>query len=178
VRQPQDWRMGDSRPRVTAGGIVGPSESSQHAFSCSSRPRVAGAPLLRAHSNDPPSTRSAADGSTATPLQQRPCGAATDSPSRGQRTRAREKGGVIAKLFIIGALIAALAIPAAASAHRAPARHARIKALCPQSVVFLPGRDYAVCGGRFWIRDPETGQTVQVSFWRLQHRFDPSSDRP
>ena len=82
------------------------------------------------------------------------------------------------KLATIAALAAALAAPASAvGAHKA-LHHARAKALCPQSVIFQPGRDFAVCGGRFWIRDPQTGQVVQVSFWQLQHRDDPSDNRP
>ena len=82
------------------------------------------------------------------------------------------------KLATIAALVAALAAPTSAVAvHKAAARHARPLALCPQSVIFPPGRDYAVCGGRFWIRDAQTGKIVPVSFWRLQHRFDPP-DRP
>ena len=84
------------------------------------------------------------------------------------------------KLATIAAVVAALAAPAAAAAgHKPTARHARVQALCPQSAVFLSGRDYAVCGGRFWIRDPQTGQVVSVPFWRLQHRNDPPGlDRP
>jgi hypothetical protein len=43
------------------------------------------------------------------------------------------------KLAITGALIAALAAPAGASAQRARTAHqARAQAFCPQSVVFLP----------------------------------------
>ncbi|HEY6835145.1 MAG TPA: hypothetical protein VI142_01635 [Gaiellaceae bacterium] len=83
------------------------------------------------------------------------------------------------KLATIAALVAALAAPASAlGAHKAGAYHARAKSLCPQSVIFPPGRDFAVCGGRFWIRDPQTGRIEQVSFWQLQHRFDPSDNRP
>ena len=35
-----------------------------------------------------------------------------------------------------------------------------------------------MCDGKFWIRDPETGKVVAVSFWRLQHLNDPNPDRP
>src|SRR5262249_51489058 len=91
----------------------------------------------------------------------------------GRRTTEPAKGGVMSKLFIIGALVAALAGPASAAGHRSPARHPRGKVLCPQSVIFLPGRAFATCGGRFWIRDPQTGQIVSVPFWRLQHLNDP-----
>jgi hypothetical protein len=83
------------------------------------------------------------------------------------------------KLATIAAVVAALAAaPGAAAGHKAPQRHARAKALCPQSAVFLSGRDYAVCGGRFWIRDPQTGQVVSVPFWRLQRLNDPNGDLP
>jgi hypothetical protein len=82
------------------------------------------------------------------------------------------------KLATIGALIAALAIPASAAGQRAHLVRARAQTLCPQTVVFPPGRDYAVCGGRFWIRDPQTGRVMSVSFWRLQHRNYPPDDLP
>jgi hypothetical protein len=84
------------------------------------------------------------------------------------------------KLVVIGALVAALAASAAnAAGQKAHMHRARAQALCPQSVIFRPDRAYAVCGGRFWIRDPQTGQIEQVSFWRLQHLNDPPGlDRP
>lgn len=84
------------------------------------------------------------------------------------------------KLFIIGALIAALAAPASGAGSGKTGRPIRAQALCPQSAVLLPGRDYMICGGRFWIRAPQTGQLVPVSFWRLQHLNDPADgpDRP
>jgi hypothetical protein len=81
------------------------------------------------------------------------------------------------KLATIGALIAALAIPASAAGQRAHLVRARAQALCPQTVVFPPGRDYAICGGRFWIRDAN-GKIVPVTFWQLQHRNEPPDNRP
>lgn len=82
------------------------------------------------------------------------------------------------KLATVGALVAAVAIPASAAGQGAPAAHARAQALCPQ-VVFLPGRSYGFCGGRFWIRDSRTGKAVPASFWRLQHLSDPQlADQP
>jgi hypothetical protein len=63
------------------------------------------------------------------------------------------------KLVIIGALIAALATSAAnAAGQKASMHRARAQALCPQGVILRPDRAYAFCGGRFWIRDPQTGQ--------------------
>jgi hypothetical protein len=82
------------------------------------------------------------------------------------------------KLAMIGALIAVLSAPASAVGQRAHLVRARAQVLCPQAAIIPPGRDYAVCGGRFWIRDPQTGKIVSVSFWRLQHRNDPGDDRP
>ena len=81
------------------------------------------------------------------------------------------------KLVTIGILVAALAGPASAAGRGGVVRHARVQALCPQSVIFPPGRDYAICGGRFWIRDAN-GKIVPVSFWRLQHRNDPPDNLP
>jgi hypothetical protein len=54
---------------------------------------------------------------------------------------------------------------------------ARAQIACPQSVVILRGRGYGLCGGSFWIRNPETGQVKAVPFWRLQHQNDRTDDR-
>jgi hypothetical protein len=82
------------------------------------------------------------------------------------------------KLAIIGALIAALAAPAGAAALGARARPARVLIACPQTVVILPGRGYGVCGHRFWLRDPHTGQVKAIPFWRLQRLNDHREDQP
>jgi hypothetical protein len=82
------------------------------------------------------------------------------------------------KLVTIGALVAALAAPASAAGQGNRLRHARPQIACPQSVVILPGRGYGMCGHRFWVRDPRTGQVKAIPFWRLQRLSDPSEDRP
>jgi hypothetical protein len=82
------------------------------------------------------------------------------------------------KLATIGAMVAALAIPATAAGHGTAARHARAQIACPQSVVMPPGRNYGMCGHRFWVRDPQTGQVKAIPFWRLQRLNDPNGDRP
>jgi hypothetical protein len=82
------------------------------------------------------------------------------------------------KLATIGAMVAALAIPATATGHGTAARHARAQIACPQSVVMPPGRNYGMCGHRFWVRDPQSGQVKAIPFWRLQHQNDPNGDRP
>lgn len=82
------------------------------------------------------------------------------------------------KLATIGALVFALAGPASAAGHQTPVRHSGVQAFCPQTVVMVPGRNYGMCGHRFWIRDPKTGQVKAVPFWRLQHQNDPTGDRP
>ena len=85
------------------------------------------------------------------------------------------------KLATIAALVAALAAPAASAVgQRTHAYQARAQALCPHGVIFRPDRIYATCGGRFWIRNPETGKVEPISFWRLQHLNDPANgpDRP
>jgi hypothetical protein len=82
------------------------------------------------------------------------------------------------KLFTIGALVAALAAPASAAGQGARARHASAQIACPQTVVIQPGRNYGMCGHRFWVRDPQTGLVKAVPFWRLQHGNDPTDDRP
>ena len=82
------------------------------------------------------------------------------------------------KIATIGVLVVALAGPASAAGKRAPVRPSD-QALCAKSVIISPARGYALCGGRIWVRDPETGKVVAISFWRLQHMHDhPSLDRP
>ena len=82
------------------------------------------------------------------------------------------------RLATIGALVAALAIPAGAAAHgiRGHRTHARIA--CPQNVVILPGRAYGMCGHKIWVRDPETGQLETMPFWRLQRMNQRPDDHP
>jgi len=82
------------------------------------------------------------------------------------------------KLATIGAMVAALAIPAAAGAHGTAGRHARAQIACPQSVIIKPGRGYAMCGGKFFVRNPQTGQVKAIPFWRLQRLNDPNGDHP
>jgi hypothetical protein len=82
------------------------------------------------------------------------------------------------KLATIGALVAALAAPASAFGQRVPVRHARAQIACPQIVVIVPGRGYGMCGHRFWIRDPQTGQLKALPFWRLQRLNDHREDQP
>jgi hypothetical protein len=77
------------------------------------------------------------------------------------------------KLVTLAALIAGLAIPASALGQRS---HLQSRAVvrCSEEAVFLPGRNYAICGGRFWIRLAQTRQVVAVPFWRLQQGNDPN----
>ena len=82
------------------------------------------------------------------------------------------------KLAAIGALIAALAAPAGAAGHGLRARHSGAQIACPQTVRILPGRGYGMCGHRFWVRDPQTGQFKSIPFWRLQRLNDPNGDHP
>jgi hypothetical protein len=82
------------------------------------------------------------------------------------------------RLVTIGALVAALAVPAAAAGKGMTGRHARAQIACPHGVVMIPGRGYGACGGRFWVRDPKTGQVKAIPFWRLQRINDPNEDRP
>lgn len=88
------------------------------------------------------------------------------------------KEAIMCKLVTIGALLAALAVPAGAAGHGARVRHTRVQISCPQTVVILPGRNYGMCGNRYWIRDAQTGQFEAVFFWRLQHQNDQTDDRP
>jgi hypothetical protein len=77
------------------------------------------------------------------------------------------------KLVTLVSLLAALAIPASAlgqSSHR----QSRAVVRCSEEAVFLPGRDYAICGGRFWVRMAEAHRLVAVPFWRLQQGNDPN----
>lgn len=74
------------------------------------------------------------------------------------------------KLAAFGALIAALAFPASAVGKRAP--QPRVQSSCAQIAVFQPGRNYAICDGRFWIREPQSGDIVRVPFWKLQQPSD------
>ena len=82
------------------------------------------------------------------------------------------------KLATIGAMVAALAIPATAAAHGGAGRHARAQIACPQTVVMPPGRNYGLCGHKFWVRDAQSGQVKSIPFWRLQRLNDPNEDRP
>jgi hypothetical protein len=84
----------------------------------------------------------------------------------------------IDKLVTIGALVAALAVPAVAAGQGMRLHHARAQIACPQTPVILPGRGYGMCGNKFWIRDPQTGRVRTIPFWRLQRLSDPSEDRP
>ena len=81
------------------------------------------------------------------------------------------------KLATIGIVVVALAGPASAAGKRAPVRPS-VQTLCAQSVIISPARGYGFCGGRIWVRDPETGQVVAVSFWRLQNMNRGPDDRP
>jgi hypothetical protein len=76
------------------------------------------------------------------------------------------------KLVALGTLIAALAAPANAVGQRS--HQPRVQVSCSQRAVFLPGRDYAICDGKFWMHEPQTRQVVRVPFWRLQQPNDPN----
>lgn len=76
------------------------------------------------------------------------------------------------KLAALGALILALAAPANAIGQRAPKPKA--EQACSQRAIFLPGRNYAICDGKFWVRTAQTQQVVSVPFWRLQQGNDPN----
>ena len=80
------------------------------------------------------------------------------------------------KLAALGILILALAAPANAMGKRAPRPQAQLS--CPQRVIFRPGRNYAICDGKFWVRLAETRQVVSVPFWRLQLGNNPDPNRP
>ena len=76
------------------------------------------------------------------------------------------------KLAAFGALILALAAPASAVGQRA--HQPRAELTCSQRAVFRPGRNYAICDGRFWVRLAQSQQVVPVPFWRLQQGNDPN----
>jgi hypothetical protein len=76
------------------------------------------------------------------------------------------------KLVALVAVVAALAVPANAIGKRSP--QPRVQVNCSEKAVFLPGRSYAICDGRFWMRQPQTRQVVAVPFWRLQQPNDPN----
>jgi hypothetical protein len=80
------------------------------------------------------------------------------------------------KLITIGALVVALVGPASASGKRAPVRPSA-QALCAKTVIISPAGGYGLCGGRYWVRNSETGKVRAVPFWRLQHMND-GPDRP
>jgi hypothetical protein len=82
------------------------------------------------------------------------------------------------KLITIGALVVALAGPASAAGKGVTGRHTRAQIACPQGVVILPGRGYGMCGGRLYVRNPQTGKVKAIPFWRLQRLNDPNEDRP
>lgn len=77
------------------------------------------------------------------------------------------------KLVTLVALIAALAIPATALGQTSR-NHSRAVVRCSEEAVFLPGRNYAMCGGRYWIRQLESRRLVAVPFWKLQQGNDPN----
>ena len=82
------------------------------------------------------------------------------------------------KLGSIAVLIAALAAPASAAGHGIRLRHARAQVNCPQAVVIMPTRGYGFCGGRIWVRDPQTGEMTTTPSWRLKLRPDRPDDHP
>ena len=71
------------------------------------------------------------------------------------------------KLITIGALVVALAGPASAAGKRAPVRPSA-QTLCATTISISPARGYGFCGGRYWVRDPETGKVTPVPFWRFR----------
>lgn len=80
------------------------------------------------------------------------------------------------KLVTIGVLVAALAVTASAAGKGIHLHRARVQVACPQ---IYPGRPYGMCGGKIWIRDPQSGQLKAISFWTLQHLNDQHlADRP
>jgi hypothetical protein len=85
------------------------------------------------------------------------------------------KEAVMYKLAALGTLILALAAPANAIGKRSP--QPRAQQSCSQRVIFRPGRNYALCDGKFWIPGTEE-QVVSVPFWRLQLGPNPDPNRP
>jgi M6 family metalloprotease-like protein len=82
------------------------------------------------------------------------------------------------KLGIIAAVIAAIAFPASAVGQRVRAHQLRVHFVC-QDAVFRPGRNYAICDGRFWMRESQTRKLVPVPFWRLQQPYgEPNRPSP
>lgn len=75
------------------------------------------------------------------------------------------------KLAALGALILALAAPANAIGRT---HQPRAQLSCSQRAIFMPGRSYAICDGKFWVRLAQTQQVVSVPFWRLQQGNDPN----
>ena len=82
------------------------------------------------------------------------------------------------RLATIGALVAAFAVPASAAGHGIRPHHARAQLACPDVVVIMPTRGYGFCGGRVWIRDPQTGQLTTTPLWRVKLRADRPDDHP
>lgn len=82
------------------------------------------------------------------------------------------------KLATIGALVAALAVPAGAGAQLIRPHRAHAQVACLQRVVILPGRNYGICGGRLWVKDPETGQVETLPFGLMQHMDQRPDDHP
>jgi hypothetical protein len=95
-----------------------------------------------------------------------------DTVRRASYREAMDKEVSMYKLVTLVALIA-LAIPATALGQKS---HQRSRAVvrCSEEAVFLPGRDYAICGGRFWVRMVQSRKIVAVPFWRLQQGNDPN----
>ncbi|HSC50654.1 MAG TPA: hypothetical protein VLD16_10370 [Gaiellaceae bacterium] len=84
----------------------------------------------------------------------------------------------MSRLAIIGALVAALAVPAGAAGQVIRPHRAHVQVACVQRVTILPGRNYGICGGRLWVRDPETGQAATIPFGILQHMNERPDDHP
>jgi hypothetical protein len=82
------------------------------------------------------------------------------------------------KLATIAALAAALAVPAGAAGQGIRPHRAHVQVACLQSVVILPGRNYGICGGRLWVKDPETGQVETLPFGIMQHMNQRPDDHP
>jgi hypothetical protein len=80
------------------------------------------------------------------------------------------------KFGSIAALIAALATPASAAGHGM--HHARAQLNCPQTVMIMFTPWDGFCGGRFWVRDPQSGKMTTTPFWRLKLRQDRPDDHP
>ena len=80
------------------------------------------------------------------------------------------------KLAIIGALVAAFAVPASAAGQgiRPPRVHAQVA--CLQTVVIMPGRGYGYCGGQLYFRYGG-GLTTGPAFWRHEP-MDRPDDHP